>query len=124
MVSQQLAADKEVKDKYEVLNVVAFGSPMLNGINREGEVSRLGDTSDVVPYLSGSMFNNTIWAVMGLNRENGGYGTAVVDAHCQSYLRDDVWGAYDVTGVKNGSKTLTLDFGTTSFYHSPVIVTE
>ena len=124
MVSQQLAADKEVKDKYEVVNVVAFGSPMLDGVNREGEVSRLGDTSDVVPYLSVNTFKNIIWQVAGLNKEDGGYFGRFITAHCQSYQRDDVWGGYDVTGVKGGNATLTVDFGTTQFFSSPIIITK
>lgn len=31
---------------------------------------------------------------------------------------------YDVTGTKNGGKTLTLDYATTEFYFSPVTITE
>ena len=64
------------------------------------------------------MFNNTIWAVAGLNRENGGYGWSAVDAHCESYLRDDVWGAYDVTGAKNGGAKLTLNLDSRVFFQS------
>ena len=118
MIAQQVAANDTIKANYNVLNTVCFGSPLLSAGSREGTVKRLGDTSDVVPYLSGSMFNNTVWAVWGLNRENGGYGTAVVDAHCESYLRDDVWGAYDVTGTKNGSAKMTLNLSTRTFYQS------
>ncbi len=118
MIAQQVVADSTIKANYNILNTVCFGSPLLSAGSREGTVKRLGDTSDVVPYLSGSMFNNTIWAVAGLNRENGGYGTAVVKAHCESYLRDDVWGKYDVTGTKNGSNKLTLDLSTRTFFQS------
>ncbi len=118
MIAQQVAADSTIKANYNVLNTVCFGSPLLSAGSREGTVKRLGDTSDVVPYLSGSMFNNTVWAVWGLNRENGGYGTSVVNAHCESYLREDVWGAYDVTGTKNGSAKLTLDLNTRTFFQS------
>ena len=118
MIAQQVAADSTIKANYNIKNTVCFGSPLLSAGSREGTVKRLGDTSDVVPYLSGSMFNNTIWAVMGLNRENGGYGWSAVDAHCESYLRDDVWGAYDVTGTKNGSNTLTLNLDSRVFFQS------
>ncbi|MCR4610632.1 MAG: alpha/beta hydrolase [Lachnospiraceae bacterium] len=118
MIAQQVAANDTIKANYNILNTVCFGSPLLSAGSREGTVKRLGDTSDVVPYLSGSMFNNTIWAIAGLNRENGGYGWSVVDAHTQSYLRDDVWGAYDVVGAKNGGSTLTLDLDTRTFYQS------
>lgn len=124
MVAQQVAADSKIKSSYNVLNTVTFGSPLLSQLRREGTVKRLGDTNDIVPYLSVNTFTNVIWQVAGLNRENGGYGTNLLGAHCESYNRDDVWGAYDVTGSKNGNQSLVLDFSTTAFYHSPVTVTE
>lgn len=124
MVAQQIAADTEVKDRYEILNVVAFGSPQVEGVNREGNVQRLGDTSDVVPYLSVNTFRNIIWQVKGLNKEDGGYFGRFITAHCQSYQRDDVWGGYDVLGVKGGTAKLTVDFSTTQFFSSQIIVTK
>ena len=124
MVAQQVAADSTIKNRYNVLNTVAFGSPLINGLSREGTVKRLGDTRDVVPYLSVSTFLNVVWQAAGLNREDGGYSALQpITAHCESYQRAAVWGAYDVTGTKNGNATLTLDFSTTRFYASPVIVT-
>ena len=125
MVAQQAAADSTIKSRYNVLNTVTYGSPLISGLSREGTVRRLGDTRDVVPYLSVSTLTALVWQAAGLNRENGGYGAAqVVTAHCESYQRAAVWGAYDVTGTKNGNAKLTLDFATTKFYASPVIVTE
>ena len=126
MVAQQTCSDSTLKANYNFLNTVTFGSPLINGFKREGTVKRLGDTSDVVPYLSVSTFLNIFWQVLGLNREDGGYTVWDLSfaAHCNSYQRADVWGAYDVTGTKNGGKTLTLDFSTTKFFHSPVVVTE
>ena len=123
MVAQQAAADSTIKSRYNVLNTVTFGSPLINGLTREGVVKRLGDTNDVVPYLSVSTLLNVVWQASGLNRENGGYGLDVVSAHTDSYQRAAVWGAYDVTGTKNGSATLKLDFSTTKFFKSPVIIT-
>ncbi len=124
MVAQQAASDSTIKSKYNVLNTVTFGSPLINGLSREA-VKRLGDTRDVVPYLSVSTFLNVVWQAAGLNREDGGYSaTQIVTAHCESYQRAAVWGAYDVTGTKNGSAKLTLNFATTKFYASPVIITE
>ena len=121
MIAQQVAADSEIKSRYNVLNTVCFGSPLLAAGSREGTVRRLGDVSDPVPYLSGSLFNNTLWAIMGLNRENGGYGPLGIHAHNLSYARTDVWGKYDVTGTKNGGAKLILDLSTRTFYQSPVI---
>lgn len=121
MIAQQVAADSGIKSRYNVLNTVCFGSPLLAAGSREGTVRRLGDVSDPVPYLSGSIFNNTIWAIMGLNREDGGYGIRGITAHNQSYFRTDLWGRYDVTGTKYGSAKLILDLDTRVFYQSPVI---
>lgn len=122
MVAQQVAADSTIKQKYNVLNTVTFGSPLINGFQREGTVKRLGDSKDVVPYLSLSTFTNVVWQSAGLNREDGGYGSNILGAHCESYNRDDVWGKYDVTGTKNGSTTLTVNYSTTKFFYSPVTV--
>lgn len=124
MVAQQAASDSVIKDKYNVLNTVTFGSPLINGFSREGTVKRLGDKVDPVPYLSVSTIYNIIWQAAGLNRENGGYGTKIIKAHCESYQRECVWGAYDVTGTKYGGAALTLYLSTIHFYKSPVTVTE
>jgi pimeloyl-ACP methyl ester carboxylesterase len=121
MIAQQVAANSSIKSNYNVLNTVCFGSPLLAAGSREGTVRRLGDVSDPVPYLSGSLFNNTLWAILGLNREDGGYGIRGITAHNESYYRADLWGAYDVTGTKYGSAKLILDLDTRTFYQSPVI---
>ncbi len=124
MVAQQAASDSVIKDNYIVLNTVTFGSPLINGFSREGTVKRLGDKVDPVSYLSISSLLNIVWQAAGLNRENGGYGKRIVTAHCESYQRESVWGAYDVTGTKFGGATLTLDLSTLRFYKSPIIVTD
>lgn len=119
MVAQQAAADNTLKANFNILNTVCYGSPLLAAGTREGDVKRLGDTSDVVPYASGSTINNTAWAIAGLNRENGGYGANAVAAHTQSYGRSDVWGAYDAVGQKWGNAALDLDLSTQRWFQSP-----
>lgn len=121
MIAQQVAGNSEIKARYNVLNTVCFGSPLLAAGTREGTVRRLGDVSDPVPYLSGSLFNNTLWAILGLNREDGGYGIRGITAHNESYYRADLWAKYDVTGTKYGGAKLILDLNTRTFYQSPVI---
>ena len=121
MIAQQVAGNSQIKSRYNVLNTVCFGSPLLAAGTREGTVRRLGDVSDPVPYLSGSLFNNTLWAILGLNREDGGYGIRGITAHNESYYRADLWGKYDVTGTKYGGAKLILDLNTRTFYQSPVI---
>lgn len=121
MIAQQVAADSTIKARYNVLNTVCFGSPLLAAGFREGTVRRLGDLSDPVPYLSGNLFVTPIRAVMGLNREDGGYYLQPITAHNASYGRADLWGKYDVTGTKYGGAKLTLDLDTRVFFQSPFI---
>ncbi|MBP3263018.1 lipase family protein [Pseudobutyrivibrio sp.] len=126
MVAQQVAADKYIKDNYEVLNTVTFGSPLIKGFTREGMVKRLGDTSDKNTFYSISSVLNIVWQYAGVNHEDGGYNGDSSTAHCDSYLREDVWGNYDcagekrgsICGIETGSRMLTLNFATTSFYTS------
>lgn len=126
MVAQQVAADKYVKDNYEVLNTVTFGSPLIKGFTREGMVKRLGDSSDKNTFYSISSVLNIVWQYAGVNHEDGGYNGDSPAAHCDSYLREDVWGSYDcagekrgnICGIETGSRMLTLNFATTSFYTS------
>ena len=121
MIAQQVAADSTIKAKYNILNTVCFGSPLLSAGFREGTVKRLGDVSDVVPLLSAQIFVNPVWSLLGLNRENGGYGVKAITAHKESYRRADVWGKYDAVGEKNGKAKLILDESTRQFFKSPVI---
>jgi len=120
MIAQQVAANSGIKARYNVLNTVTFGSPLLSVGSREGTVRRLGDVSDVVPFLSGRLFTNPITAIFGLNREDGGYYGRPITAHNASYFRSDLWGRYDVTGTKYGGAKLTLDLGTRQFFQSPI----
>ena len=120
MVAQQVAADSTIKSRYNVLNTVTFGSTLLSVGSREGVVRRLGDVSDVVPYLSGRLFTNPITAIFGLNREDGHYYGRPITAHNASYSRTDLWGKYDVTGTRYGSARLILDLGTREFFQSPI----
>ena len=127
MIAQQCCADSTLKHEYDILNTVAFGSPSigfsLSGlINlKEGTCVRLGDTKDIVPYLSVNTLNLGIFAqIFGLKKENGGYSSMQsVKAHCCSYQREDVWGNYDVLGEKNGKSSITLNFATTRWYQTP-----
>lgn len=110
MIAQQASGNYTLKSKYNILNVISFGSPLINPIGREGTVKRLGDTSDIVPYLSVHSALLPFWQVLGLEKEDGGYGGFLdFDAHMYSYLREDVWGEYDVLGFKGGNATLRFN---------------
>lgn len=110
MVAQQASGDTTLKARYNIINTVTFGSPLINPIGREGVVKRLGDTADIVPYLSAQSVLLPIHQIAGLNREDGGYAAKdFAEAHMKSYLRTDVWGAYDVLGIKGGNAKLLID---------------
>ncbi len=120
MIAQQCASDSSLKANYNILYTVTFGSPLINGFKREGTVRRLGDKADFVPYLSLTSILNVIWQSVGLNRESGGYSNPLT-AHSESYQREDVWGNYDITGIKNGSNQILIDFSSCHYYYSPVV---
>lgn len=110
MVAQQASGDKVLKARYNIINTISFGSPLINPVGREGQVKRLGDTADIVPYLSAQSVVRPIRQIAGLNREDGGYAKKdFAEAHMRSYLREDVWGDYDVLGVKGGNAKILID---------------
>ncbi|MBD7911259.1 MULTISPECIES: hypothetical protein [Clostridium] len=118
MIAEQVSGKSTIKDNYNILNVVTLGSPLVNPFGREGTIRRLGDTADIVPYLSMSGTFLLPWQVIGLNRENGGY-TNPMEAHNKSYLREDVWGRYDVLGFKDGKSYFLYDDSNIKFYKAP-----
>ncbi len=82
------------------------------------------DISDIVPVLS--VYSLTPLAVIqywGSERfsEDGGYNSKWLAAHNESYLRQDVWGGYDVLGIKGGNATMTFDMGAAAYYEAPGI---
>lgn len=109
MIAQQASGNATLKSQYNILNVVSLGSPLINPFGREGTVKRLGDTADIVPLLSVHSVLLPIWQIVGLEREDGGYGLDFATAHMYSYLREDVWGDYDVLGFKGGNATFTFN---------------
>ncbi len=83
----KVVSDKDIKNKYECINTITFGSLLINGFKREGVVKRILDTSYVVPYMSISLALNIVQQASGLNREDGGYklDLTFTKAHCKSY---------------------------------------
>ena len=58
MVAQQIAADTSVQKRYNILNIVAYGSPVMFKGQIEGTLKRMGDVNDPVPYLSAETFKD------------------------------------------------------------------
>jgi len=125
MVAQQVAGNPTIKARYNVLNTVTFGSPLLSAGTREGTIKRLGDIIDPVPYLSINTVLAPVKTVFGLNTENGHYiglfKYQPISAHRFCYGRSDVWNKYDVTGTKYGNAKLELDMSTRVFYPAPLL---
>ncbi|EOT24634.1 hypothetical protein C805_02846 [Eubacterium sp. 14-2] len=108
MEAQQVSGNLRLKLRYNIMNVISFGSPLITPDEREGTLRRLGDKADIVPYMSINSINRPVQQILGLEQEDGGYGDDFAAAHMKSYLREDVWGDYDVLGFKGGNATITF----------------
>ena len=120
MIAQQLAADPELQDLYDIRHTVAFGSPLIRPGQREGQVERLGDAGDLIPQLSLAGFVLPWWRDFGLNRELSPYSTqGTIAAHTRSYVDPEVWGGYDAVGVRGGAASITYDPAQVRFFDAP-----
>lgn len=104
MVAQQFAADKEMKERYEILNVLTMGSPYIPVINREGDLHRMADSGDAIPYFSIAIIGN-FWRGNFTYKNNGYFGNPD-GAHNLSYKRAKVWKSYDCFGIENGTNKI------------------
>lgn len=101
MVAQQFAADPEIKEKYEILNILTMGSPYIPVKNREGDLHRMADSGDAVPFLSCALLAN-FW--MGnFTYECNGYFGDPNGAHNYSYNTAEKWLKYDCFGISGGT---------------------
>lgn len=118
MVAQQAAADEDLKERYNILYTVTFGSPLIEE-GCEGQVNRLTDTADVVPYLSYYTLKDLSKQVDTRNEETmDGFS---MNTHVDSYKNVDTWGDYDAVGVKGGNTYLLMDDSTTTAYTAPLL---
>lgn len=101
--AQQFAADKEMRSRYEILNVCTCGSPYIVELNREGSLHRLGEILDIVPVLS---LAGPLNLFLDINYELGGFSGQFKLPHETSYYFSSVWDKYDCLGVKGGSAYL------------------
>ena len=122
MVGQQIAADKAMQKRYNIINIITWGSPLICGGKVEGELHRLCDTGDLVPYMGSNVATEGLDAAYDSTRheEHWKEGT-IFNTHPQSYGKASVWGKYDAVGVKGGDAVLKMDDSTTRFFQAPAI---
>lgn len=121
MIAQQVASQDAIKEHYNILNIVTYGSPIITPSKREGVTRRLCDSMDIVPTLSISNSSENILLYDSTEKmiENGGYKSPI-SAHTFSYIDSDVWNKYDVLGFKNGNASITLNLDQMKFYDAPL----
>ena len=105
MVIQQLIANQEIKDRYEILYSTALGSPyILTRGSKEGALRRVVDRLDPVPFLSIPLLANP--AIGDVSLETSFLMPLV---HFRSYEKGACWRNYDCLGVKNGGAYVELN---------------
>lgn len=117
MVAQQAAADETIKNDYNVVAVVAFGSPLLAKGKTEGQVNRLAASGDIVPYLSLETLKDFDAQISTRSREN--VASLPLISHVIGYWDDNAWKDYDALGVKGGNAVLEMDDSTTRHFYAP-----
>lgn len=125
MVAQQLLAQKDLMNRFDLRAIICFGSPMLAPCDRtkNTKVVRFCDTMDIVPYLGKSKLLDIIGqeifdrvpsqVIQELDRKemilkDGGYKSPI-SAHTLSYVDGACWDGYDILGVYGGSNQLVMD---------------
>lgn len=106
MVAQQLAADKEMKKNYNIKNIVTCGSPYILEFKRDGELHRMLDSGDAIPFMSTAIIANA-WAGNAVYLNNG-YFFKPDSAHNDSYGNADAWKEYDCFGIKDGDSVIYI----------------
>lgn len=118
MTAQQLAADQEVKDKYNIVYTTCIASPAICPEQQEGKLNRLVEKSDAVQYLSKYTFSDMETKKANRSVEHGKYN--IFNAHTHSYEDRTVWGDYDAVGNKGGDAVITIDDTTTKRFSAPL----
>ena len=134
MVAQQLLAQKDLMNDFDIKAIICFGSPLLAPHDRteSTRVVRFCDTMDIVPYLGKSMMRD-ILAQEIFDREpsemirelddqemikkDGGYKSPI-SAHALSYVDGSCWEGYDVLGVYGGNNQMIMQEDM-QFYANP-----
>ena len=113
MTAQELRRDSGFTEKYELINVLCGGSPLMSEKGEaEGTLNRLTDIFDVIPYIRSLTLWSFIRQIKTAHRENGGYFLNPDGAHNLSYARSDVWGKYDALGFPGGDAVISFSEAT------------
>ena len=108
MVSQQLAADKDIKPKYNILKVLTIGSPYIIGRGSKCPLTRIIETADTIPALcSAALLANSF--IGNPHHEINGFFMHPVKAHTEAYECGDKWKPYDCFGEKDGGRSIVID---------------
>jgi hypothetical protein len=135
MIAQQLAADPDIKSRYNVMSTTTFGSPLIGLGRREGEVHRIAAAGDPVPRASAASSLNLAsgaWAAAGQQNirtdfpislhKPGTYGNGIT-AHNKDYTNENnpELKRMDVLGRNNPRVPATLEFNPANrvFFSSP-----
>ena len=104
MVIQQVIANREIKENYNILYSTAIGSPyILTAGSKEGTLRRVVDRLDPVPFLSIPLLANP--TIGNVSLETSFLAPLV---HFRSYEKGSCWNGYDCLGVKNGGAYVEL----------------
>lgn len=106
MIAQQIGADADINAKYDVLDVVAIGSPFVKTEGRTCPLHRFADKADLVPWL-GRAFKANFKTAKPVFISNGYFGRPVL-AHTDSYRKSESWTVYDCFGELNGKHTIVF----------------
>ena len=105
MVIQQIIANKEIKEKYNILYATTLGSPyILTSGAKEGNLRRVVDRLDPVAFLSIPLLANPL--IGNVSLETSFIAPLV---HFRSYEKGSCWRGYDCLGVKNGGAYVELN---------------
>lgn len=106
MITQQIAADREIKEKFRFHSVVNIGSPFVPVEGRSCPLRRFADRADMIPWLGFSVKANLV-TEKPVFKSNGYFGK-VVAAHTDSYRESATWKHYDPLGILGGGHIIVL----------------
>lgn len=107
MIAQQIAADRDINDNYNLKMLVCIGSPFVKTKGRICPMRRFADKADVIPWLFRSIKANLV-TEKPIFRSNGYFGKPVL-AHTDSYRLSDSWRFFDCLGELNGGHVIVFD---------------